>query len=103
MTAALLVTALVSGGLFLLLQRGWVRRTLGFVLLSHAVNVLLLAAGRGAGREVPFAGGPGPQADPLPQAFALTAVVISFAVTAFLLVLAYRIDADRRDQTEDER
>ena len=62
MTAALLVTALVSGGLFLLLQRGWVRRTLGFVLLSHAVNVLLLAAGRGAGREVPFVGGPGPQA-----------------------------------------
>lgn len=102
-TPAVIVAVLVAGGLYLVLQRGWVRRALGFVLLSHAVNVLLLAAGRGEGRSVPFVGDPGTPADPLPQAFALTAVVISFAITAFLLVLAYRIDDDRRERTGGDR
>lgn len=90
MTAALVVGVLATGGTYLVLQRGIVRIALGFVLLGHAATTALLAAGGVARRDPPFAGGPGMPGDPLPQAFALTAIVISFGVTAFLLTLAYR-------------
>jgi multicomponent Na+:H+ antiporter subunit C len=92
MTGALLVGVLAAAGTYLLFQRGLVRIALGFVLLGHAVNVLLLLAGGTARRGVPIEGSPGTSApaDPLPQAFALTAIVISFGITAFLLALAFR-------------
>ncbi len=90
-TAAIIVGVLAAGGTYLVLQRGIVRIALGFVLLGHAATTALLAAG-GVGRRATrvrrrAAATP---ADPLPQAFALTAIVISFGVTAFLLTLAYR-------------
>ncbi len=91
MTAAIIVGVLAAGGTYLVLQRGIVRIALGFVLLGHAATTALLAAGDISRRDPAFtdvaATNPG---DPLPQAFALTAIVISFAVTAFLLTLAYR-------------
>lgn len=89
MSAALVVGILTAGGVYMILQRGIVRIALGFVLLGHATTTLLLAAGGTDQRGVPFTGAPG-SADPLPQAFALTAIVIAFAMTAFLLALAYR-------------
>jgi multicomponent Na+:H+ antiporter subunit C len=89
-TAALIVGILAAAGTYLILQRGIVRITLGFVLLGHAATTALLAAGGVGRRDLAFVGAPGTPGDPLPQAFALTAIVISFGVTAFLLTLAYR-------------
>ena len=90
MSAALVVAVLVAGGVYLVLQRGLVRVTLGFILLGHAANVLLLAAGGMARREAPLVGRSDPAAtsDPLPQAFALTAIVITFGITVYLFGLA---------------
>lgn len=90
MTAAIAVGVLVAAGVYLLLQRGLVRITFGFVLLGHAANVLLLASGGMDLRGVPLIGsGPiGQMADPLPQAFVLTAIVITFGLTVYLLALA---------------
>lgn len=102
MTAAIIVGLLTAGGTYLILQRGIVRMTLGFVLLGHAATTLLVAAGGVARRGVPLIGAPGPAADPLPQAFALTAIVIAFGVTAFLLTLAFRgRDVLGHDDVED--
>jgi multicomponent Na+:H+ antiporter subunit C len=102
MTAAIIVGLLAAGGTYLILQRGIVRIALGFVLLGHAATTLLIASGGVGRRAVPFAGGEGLLADPLPQAFALTAIVISFGITAFLLALAFRSrDALGHDDVED--
>ena len=90
MTGAVAVGVLVAAGVYLVLQRGVVRLTIGFVLLGHAANLLLVLSGGTGRRGVPFAGASGQPADPLPQAFALTAIVIGFAVSAFLLSLAFR-------------
>jgi len=91
-SGAVIVGILVASGTYLILQRGLVRITLGFVLLGHAVNILLLVSGGIGRRGAPLVGASDPTsvADPLPQAFALTAIVIGFAVTAFLLALAFR-------------
>lgn len=101
MTAALVVGILVAAGVYLVMQRGVVRLALGFVLLGHAANVLLVTAGGTARRGVPFAGAGGTPADPLPQAFALTAIVIGFGVTAFILSVAYRA-RDVLDSEDDD-
>lgn len=104
MTAALVVGMLAAGGTYLILQRGIVRIALGFVLLGHAATTLLVASGGIARRSVPFVGEPGTPADPLPQAFALTAIVITFGITAFLLTLAFRgRDVLGHDDVEDDR
>jgi len=97
MTAAAIVGVLAAAGTYLVLQRGLVRVALGFVLLSHAANVLLIAAGGLGRRGVPIEGSPGPAADPLPQAFTLTAIVIGFGMTAFLLALAFRTGVELGD------
>ena len=94
-------------GTFLLLQRKLSRIVLGVGLLGHGSNMLLLLAGR---RGTAPVYGKGAQAstfsDPLPQAMALTAIVITFGVTMFLLALAYRSwtlegDDDVEDDLED--
>ena len=89
---------------------GRVGRGLGIALMAHAANLLLMVVGGRAGRP-PIVGGfaeGDTVADPLPQALALTAIVISFGITAFLLALAYRSwvfnrDDDVEDDVEDRR
>lgn len=104
MSAAIIVGVLAAGGTYLILQRGVVRIALGFVLLGHAATTLLIAAGGVGTRAVPFAGAGSDAADPLPQAFALTAIVIAFGITAFLLALAFRSrDVHGDDDLEDGR
>ncbi|CAA9340939.1 MAG: Na(+) H(+) antiporter subunit C [uncultured Frankineae bacterium] len=94
LSLALLIGLLYAVGTYLLLQRTLTRVVLGLGLLSHGANLLLLVAGGPPG-AVPFSGrtdgaaGAG-TADPLPQAMVLTAIVITFGVTAFLLALAFR-------------
>ncbi|GAD34814.1 multisubunit Na+/H+ antiporter MrpC subunit [Microbacterium sp. TS-1] len=90
MILALTIGVLVAGAVYLLLQEDRLRVILGFVLLSHAVNLLLFSAGGIGSRDEPLgeALDPATTADPLPQAFVLTAIVIAFAITIYLLVLA---------------
>ena len=110
LTMALVVGALFGGGTYLVLQRTLTRIVLGLGLWSYAVNVLLLMSGGRAGAP-PLVDPERPGvvfADPLPQAMALTAIVISFAITAFLLALAYRSwtltgDDEAEDDIEDRR
>jgi multicomponent Na+:H+ antiporter subunit C len=101
MSLALSIGLLAAAGVFLVLQRGMIRIILGFVLLTHAVNLLIIAAGGVARRDAPFIGGDTSMAaDPLPQAFVLTAIVIAFAITVVLATLAVVGRGD--DDTEPE-
>lgn len=100
---ALAIGVLYACGVWLLLQRSLSRIVIGLAVLGHGANLLLLAAG-GPGGSPPIAGSdPATTADPLPQALALTAIVITFGVSAFLLALAYRSWLQRRDdEVEDD-
>nr|WP_106782227.1 Na(+)/H(+) antiporter subunit C [Lysinibacillus timonensis] len=87
-----LVGVLVSVGTYLILSRNIIRIILGTAVLSHAVHLLILTMGGLKKGDVPLLShSDGPFTDALPQALILTAIVISFATTAFLLVLAYRM------------
>lgn len=90
MILALTVAVLVTGGVYLLLQRSMVRAVFGMTLLSHAANFVLLASGVPGWRAEPLTdvSARADMADPLPQAFVLTAIVITMAVTIFMLTLA---------------
>jgi multicomponent Na+:H+ antiporter subunit C len=105
----LAVGGLTSVGLYLITARSLSRIVLGFALLGHAAVVALIAAGGPAG-EAPIAGtaASADLANPLPQALALTAIVISFGLTLFLLALARRqqeLTGDDlvEDDIEDQR
>jgi multisubunit Na+/H+ antiporter MnhC subunit len=95
------VGLLFSGALFLMLSGELVRFVFGFVLMGNAVNLLIFAAGRLSYVTPPLIGpaetGPaGPMANALPQALILTAIVIGFAMSLFLLILLYRTYARTR-------
>lgn len=102
MALALTVGVLIGGGVFMMLRRGMIRLIIGFILLSHGVNLLIMAAGGIDRRGEPLGAAPDPAttADPLPQAFVLTAIVIAFAITMYMLVLAVTGDDD--DDTDLE-
>jgi multicomponent Na+:H+ antiporter subunit C len=95
--------ALFGIGTYLLLQRKLSRIIIGLSLLTHGANILLITAGRrgqppiiGSDDRLAFA-------DPLPQALALTAIVITFGVTTLLLALAYRSWVlTRDDEVQDD-
>ncbi len=97
------IGALVTGGVYLALRPRLFSVLLGITLLSYAVNLFLLASGGLTIEAAPLTDGPGPYADPLPQALILTAIVISFGMTAFLIVLAMRAMSERgHDHVESE-
>jgi multicomponent Na+:H+ antiporter subunit C len=108
--SALIVAVLFGCGVYLVLQRTLSRIILGLALVAHAANLLLMVVGGRAGRP-PLVGAfeeGEVVADPLPQALALTAIVISFGITVFLLSLAYRSwvlthDDEVEDDVEDRR
>ena len=92
---AIVIGALYAAGIYMMLRRSLFQLILGLVLLSHGANLLIFTAG-GLTRAQPPIVSPGdlrppfPAADPLPQALILTAIVISFGVLAFALVLFHR-------------
>lgn len=87
----ILIGILTAVGTYLILSRNIIRVILGTAVLSHAVHLLILTIGGLKKGNVPLLKqADAPYTDALPQALILTAIVISFAVTAFLLVLAYR-------------
>lgn len=97
MILALTIGALTAGSVYLLLQRDYLRVILGFVILSHAANLMLFSAGGLQRRSEPLGDTPDPAvtADALPQAFVLTAIVIAFAITIYMLSLS--VTGRRRD------
>lgn len=106
MILALTAGVLVAGAVYLFLQREMLRVILGFILLGNAANLVLMASGGTSRRGEPF-GTPHDTstiADPLPQAFVLTAIVIAFSITIFMLVLAVtgRDTDDTADGTTDQ-
>ncbi len=74
----------------LLLERSLIRVLLGVVLLGNGVNLLILSVGGPVARRWSGSPAPGAMSDPLPQAMVLTAIVITFGFTAFLLAISYR-------------
>jgi multicomponent Na+:H+ antiporter subunit C len=92
MTTLLAASAagLFAVGTYLVLQRKLSRIIIGLGLLTHGANLLLLGSGRRGNPPIIGVGDVESFSDPLPQALALTAIVISFAVTTLLLALAYR-------------
>ncbi|KTR08794.1 Na(+)/H(+) antiporter subunit C [Curtobacterium luteum] len=94
------MAVLFSCGVYLLLERSLTRMLLGFLLLGNALNLLLLVMSGAAGKP-PIGKSAEGITDPLPQAFALTAIVITFAVSAFLLALIHRSwKLSRADEVE---
>jgi multicomponent Na+:H+ antiporter subunit C len=92
---ALTVGVLFGCGLYMILRRNMTKIVFGVILLSHAVHLLIFIAGglrRGGSPLVPEGQTVAPPGvtDPLPQALILTAIVISFGISAFLLVLILR-------------
>ncbi len=113
------VAVLFGIGTFLILRKDLIRVVIGLSILSHAVNLLIVSTGIFEGGKVPIIIGAHGEhesgiiftddlansvlapivpesaemiyVDPLVQALVLTAIVISLATTAFILILAYRI------------
>ena len=100
----LTVGGLVAVGVYLVTARSLSRIVLGFSLLGHAAVLALLAAGGPAG-DAPLADKTtaADSANPLPQALSLTAIVIAFGLTLYLLALARREQAlSGDDLVEDD-
>jgi multicomponent K+:H+ antiporter subunit C len=91
---ALCVGLTTSCGVYLCLRGTTFTVVIGITLLSYAVNLFLFASGRLHLNAAPILGASQRIADPLPQALVLTAIVIGFGMTAFLVVLAMRTCAD---------
>ncbi|MCS4306633.1 MULTISPECIES: Na+/H+ antiporter subunit C [Rheinheimera] len=85
---------LTACGVFLMLRGRTFPVVLGLTMLSYAVNLFLFSSGRLTLRGAAVLGTTEQYADPLPQALVLTAIVIGFAMTAFLVILAIRARAD---------
>jgi multicomponent Na+:H+ antiporter subunit C len=94
---AIVIGILFMAAVYLILSRSLLKVILGTGLLSHGAHLLILTMGGLGGASPPvLAEGVTDYADPLPQALILTAIVISFGVTAFILVLAYRTYAEHQ-------
>lgn len=95
--SAILVGILVSCSVYLILQSSFVKIAFGLVIFANAVNLLILSmSGSPEGKDAPIAKDLSvPMADPLPQALILTAIVIGFAVLAYVVILLYRLFLDQ--------
>lgn len=91
-----LVAVMFAVATYLILQKSFVRILFGFVILTNAANVFLLAmSGSPDGKRAPIVGeGAANAVDPLPQALVLTAIVIGFGLMIYLIMLLYRIFLD---------
>ncbi|WP_394940201.1 Na(+)/H(+) antiporter subunit C [Psychromicrobium sp. YIM B11713] len=105
LTLLLVMGVLYAVGIYLLLERSLTRVLMGLMLLANGTNLLLLTTGGYAALAPLFDKDiqPGEYNDPLPQALILTSIVISFAVTAFMLGIIYRTwILARQDEVQDD-
>ena len=92
---ALILGILTACGVYLILRGRTFPVALGLTFLSYAVNLFLLVMGRlTIGKPPIIMEGVTDYADPLPQALVLTAIVIGFAMTAFVIVLSLKAQAE---------
>jgi multicomponent K+:H+ antiporter subunit C len=88
---ASMIAMLTAAGVYLVLRAHSFPVIIGIAFLSYAVNLFLFAMGRLVIDQPPIiTPGVGAYTDPLPQALVLTAIVISFGMTALIVVLALR-------------
>jgi multicomponent Na+:H+ antiporter subunit C len=115
---SIVIAVLFGIGTFLILRRDIVRVIIGLSIMSHAVNLLIVSVGVFSGKQIPIqttdeviptstifidslkngvlapilnGTAPTQYVDPLVQALVLTAIVISLATTAVIIILAYRL------------
>ena len=92
---AIAVGLVFAAAAFAILRRNFLRMVIGIMMITNAVNLMIFAAGRLTRGTPPIVGkhvdGLEMTANPLPQALILTAIVISFGITAFAFSLAYRV------------
>ncbi|MCM3161128.1 MULTISPECIES: Na(+)/H(+) antiporter subunit C [Bacillaceae] len=88
---SIVVGIIITAAVYLMLSKSLLRIIIGTGLLSHGAHLLILTMGGLKKGAAPLLGEHAEvYVDPLPQALILTAIVISFGVTSFFLVLAYR-------------
>ncbi|MBP3942352.1 Na+/H+ antiporter subunit C [Sphingobacteriaceae bacterium WQ 2009] len=93
-----LIGVLYAAGVYLILRRSMVKLLLGIMLFGNATNILIFLLGNIVKGKPPIIGADFKvfqdiYADPIPQALILTAIVISFGLTAFAIVLLKRVYA----------
>ena len=110
---AFLIGLLYAAGLFMMLRRSMVKLLIGLILLGNGVNMLIFLLGRivkGRPPVIPVTDKylSGLYADPIPQALILTAIVISFGLQAFAIILLKRVylvadtdDLDKLNTADD--
>lgn len=100
---ALVIGVLTGCGVYLVLRARSFPVVLGLTLLSYAVNLFLFASGRLVIGQPPVIGATASYTDPLPQALVLTAIVIGFAMTAFVIMLSLRARVELGNDHVDGR
>lgn len=100
---AVIIGVLTACGVYLSLRRRSFPVVLGITLLSYAVNLFLFVMGRLTTGRPPVIGQADAYTDPLPQALVLTAIVIGFAMTAFVVILALRARGELGNDHVDGR
>lgn len=93
---AIITGVLFAGGLYAMMQRSLIKLVVGLSLLSYSVNLAIFVVGRLVRAAAPLLPADGsaptvPFGDPVPQALILTAIVISFGLYAFAIVLVKRV------------
>ncbi|NGQ90487.1 Na+/H+ antiporter subunit C [Rhodobacter sp. HX-7-19] len=106
---AIAIGSLTASGVYLMLRQRTFPVIIGLTLLSYAVNVFIFAAGRIVpGLPAIIAKDAAGYTDPLPQALVLTAIVISFGMTAVIVLMALgswleaghdKVDMDEEEET----
>ncbi|WP_411720605.1 NADH-quinone oxidoreductase subunit K [Mycetocola sp.] len=91
-TLILLMAVLYAVGITVMLERSLTRVLIGFMLVGNATNLLILLVSGPSGTAPIVTGTSADEtmADPVPQVLMLTAIVINFGITAFVLALIYR-------------
>lgn len=101
---SLIIGVLTGCGVYLVLRGRTFPLVLGLTLLSYGVNLFLFSTGRLViGLPAIISDGAAGYADPLPQALVLTAIVISFGMTAFIIMLALKAQAELGNDHVDGR
>ncbi|MDX1300547.1 MAG: Na+/H+ antiporter subunit C [Pseudomonas sp.] len=100
---AIVIGTLTACGVYLSLRGRTFPVVLGLTLLSYAVNLFLFVMGRLTIGQPPIIRDGTSYADPLPQALVLTAIVISFGMTAFVVILSLRARAELGNDHVDGR
>jgi multisubunit Na+/H+ antiporter MnhC subunit len=90
LTLVVLMAVMYGAGVYVMLEKSLTRILIGFLLVGNATNLLIFIMSGRAGDSPIVDGNNADTVDPIPQVLMLTAIVINFGVTAFILALIYR-------------